>query len=176
MTVELECLYPQFKPGYSYRKGCRCARCDGARRAQDRSYRHFRCSSCDRWVRAKIEHDVCRRCRELAAVHAAEPDEAKREWAANVWAAWTPHERAEVAGALESLLASVRGGGHGVFARGRYVDAAARGGKGSSMSSDGALAGPKRTLAERLEEKAGVRPAWEAGLRYLGTPSSRRAA
>ena len=59
---------------------------------------------------------LCKPCHELASTFAAEPEEPARVWAQRVWDHWTPAERAEVAGALDSWLEKLRGGGQGATA------------------------------------------------------------
>lgn len=68
----------------------------------------------------------CRKCHQatqrryyLKKQHRVEIDDWVREWARAVWESWTPHERAEFAGALESLEESLKGAGDGTSAQHR---------------------------------------------------------
>lgn len=173
----MSCLHPHLSARYSYRKGCRCGRCSEALRLESAGRQHCLCVVCGKDSRIKPgQPELCSRCRQLTEIRAPEPDERTRAWAARVWNAWTPKQQAEVAGALESLIASLRGEGDGRPARGRYVAPGAEK-SASESSADVLLTGPKRSIAERLEEKAGTsfKP-WRAGKKYLNRPERKRAA
>ncbi len=105
------------------------------------------CHECGRLLRRTPEQIargkmLCPLCLELSLTFADEPDESATAWARRVWAAWSPAERAEVAGALESWLEMLRGGGQG-------ASALHRGG-----SSLGAVKRRKLSLAEDLAARS----------------------
>jgi hypothetical protein len=72
-----------------------------------------RCQGCA--ASARVPDGVLSReaLRRLESVGELLDDNGIREWAARVWDGWSPHARAEFAGALESLLYLIRGAGDG---------------------------------------------------------------
>lgn len=95
------CLYPRLKASTAYQNGCRCDHCRAVK-----SQRSGRPSRLPVPVRVVWDDDD-------------DDGESPWGWARRVWEGWTPAERAEVAGALESLLDELRGAGDGSFARRR---------------------------------------------------------
>jgi hypothetical protein len=76
------------------------------------------CPSCGRERRTQSPDPRHVRCRDSVA-----PDHIKigiRRWAQRTWDAWTPNERAEFAGAMDSIGDVLAGAGEGEPARKRF--------------------------------------------------------
>lgn len=157
----MTCLHPDLPGRSGYRMGCRCDRCRAGMRAASRARAAFKCGGCGREVKRQQPGDrLCHVCHEVATTTAPEPNETVRRWAKRVWARWTPRERAEFAGALDSLFDSLNGGGHGVPV---------------AATAERSDVAPRMSVADRLDES--VRAGgygWSQGGRWIGKEGKKR--